>query len=81
MAFIEIYSDSRGFQNCRSCNAKMEWGMNVKTKKRIPFDAPIVSVQTKTEQATGRQIEIVDTHKCQSHFVTCPDREKWRRSK
>jgi hypothetical protein len=79
MPTIDIYQDSRGAGRCRSCGAAVEWAENVKTGKRIPFDAPIVPVRTQGDVLGGLVVETVDTTVTTSHFATCPQANDWRR--
>jgi hypothetical protein len=80
MALLDIYQDSRGPGNCRSCGARVEWAELVKSGKRMPFDAPIVTVRTQGDiLGGGRVVETVDTGVTASHFETCPDAPDWRR--
>lgn len=77
---IEIYADSRGLGQCRSCGAAVEWAEVVKSGKRLPFDGEIVPVRTQDDLlGGGRVIEVVDTTVTPSHFETCPDATAWRR--
>ena len=82
MAHIDIFQDSKGPGRCRTCGAGIEWAEIVKSGKRMPFDAPIVVVRTQGDVlGGGRVIETVDTTITRSHFETCPDADKHRRSR
>jgi hypothetical protein len=70
------YADTREPGNCRSCEAPIEFARNVKTGKRMPFNAPIVALRTSHEPETHRLIEEVDL--AQTHFATCPKARKHR---
>jgi hypothetical protein len=80
------------YDSCRSCGASVIWTETI-LNKRAPVDAtptlagniilgmrhgkiPLMLVQTKQKleqlQAKG---ELLYTN----HFVTCPDRQKWRK--
>lgn len=71
------YADTHEPGECRSCGKPIEFAVNVRTGKRMPFNAPIVALKTKHEDATHRVIEEVDL--AQSHFVDCPNRDQHRR--
>jgi len=75
MKTIEVYADTRFTTLCRSCKADIEFGQNVKTGRSMPFNAPIVALRTRHDDA-HRLIEIVDLST--SHFGSCPDANKWR---
>lgn len=66
-------------QNCRSCKAEINW--IVYKGKSHPIDAKPVKVFTAVEDEFGnhRYWEYVNGYT--SHFVTCPDAEKWRKKK
>jgi hypothetical protein len=70
----EIFADTRGPGKCRSCEAAIEWAEIVRSGKRMPFNAPIVALRTRHDDA-GRLVEEVDL--ATSHFGTCPDAKKW----
>jgi hypothetical protein len=78
---LEIYLDSHGRKaHCKSCGAAIEWA-ELKSGKKMPFDWPIVVTQTEGSPIKDgtRVIERVDSTISQSHFVTCPDAQQWRR--
>lgn len=75
MKTIEVFADTRGAAQCRSCNDAIEWAEIVKSGKRMPFNAPIVALRTRHQD--GRLVEEVDL--TTSHFATCPDAKKWGR--
>lgn len=80
MRTIEIYADTRGKSQCRSCSARIEWAEVVASGKRMPFDDEIVAVSSRLDTA-HRLIETVDLEVTTSHFATCPDAQKWRKAR
>lgn len=79
MAWIEVWATGRNTARCRSCNADIEWATTVKGGKKMPFDAPIVAVATKTDPQTNAAIDVVDTTVTAPHHSTCPNASDWRR--
>jgi hypothetical protein len=80
MAILKIYNDSRAPGTCRSCGAAIVWAQLI-TGKRMPFDAPLQIARVHPGGAGERAVADVDTELSYSHFVTCPDRDMWRRRK
>lgn len=80
MATITIYRDSRRLGTCRSCGAPIEWAENT-NGKAMPFDRPLVPVQTQAPLLGDRTVETIDTTATPTHFATCPDAAKWRKQK
>ena len=80
MAEIHIFSDTRGFSQCKSCFAEIEWATVVGSERKMPFDPPIVAVRTYHDPAR-RLIEVVDPTVSKSHFSSCPQSDQWRRKK
>ena len=78
MAILQIYQDSKGPSQCRSCGAPITWA-ELTSGKRHPFDGEIVAVRMQGSVLDGRVIEHVDTSVTTSHFATCPDAKDWRR--
>src|SRR5262245_16187809 len=79
MSILRIYQDTRGPGTCRSCGAPIEWAQ-LTTGKRMPFDPPIVVLQTEGNLIMGlRVIEHIDSTITISHFATCPHAKEWRR--
>jgi hypothetical protein len=76
MPTTEIYADTRGPARCRGCNAEIVFAENVKTGRRMPYDAPLVALRTRHDESM-RMIEEVDLK--DSHFATCPDAKRFRR--
>ena len=62
---------------CRACNARIEW---VKTEKGrlMPVDWPLHPLR-ELERHDGTFVTQIDAR--QSHFVTCPNAEEFRRKK
>ena len=77
MPTSEYYADTHESGTCRSCEKPIEFAVNVRTGKRMPFNTPIVALKTRHEDATHRLIETVDL--AQSHFVDCPNRDQHRK--
>lgn len=73
---IEIYADTRGERQCRSCDQRIVFAQIVKGGKVMPFDAPLVALRTRHD-ADRRLIEEVDLG--ESHFATCPKANQFRR--
>jgi hypothetical protein len=74
---IRVWADTVRPAKCRSehCGASIEFAETVKNGKAMPFDAPIVALQTETDGGTGRAIYVVDF--ATSHFKTCPDANRF----
>lgn len=80
MPILTIYQDSKGRGTCRSCGASITWA-ELTSGKRHPFDGEIVPVRTQGALLAGQRVtEDVDTSVSSSHFATCPDSGKWRRT-
>jgi len=79
MPTSDYYADTHQAATCRSCGAAIEFAENVRTHKRMPFNAPILPQQTRFEPDTHRVIEKVDL--AHSHFATCPNSAQHRRSR
>lgn len=79
MAWIDIWADTKGSANCRSCGARISWAEVVKSGRKMPFDGDIVAVRTAHHPETWRAIETVDTSVTKSHFATCKDSDQWRK--
>ncbi len=63
---------SEGKSRCKSCGAEIVW-MKTSAGKNIPVDVGSVE-----KDALGMP-EVFNPDTMQSHFVTCPDRDKWRK--
>ena len=82
MAILKIYKDSRGYGNCRSCGQEIEWAELVASGRKMPFDGPIVAVQTEGDATKGERIvEHVDSTVTKSHFASCIDAGEWRKKR
>lgn len=77
MAILNVYDDTRGRGECRSCKAPITWFEMVSSGKRMPFDGDVVFVRTRTED--GRLVGGVDNSVNPSHFSSCPQASNWRR--
>ena len=75
----EIFADTRTHANCRGCDAPIVFAEIVKSGKRMPFDLPLVALQTRHEEATHRLIETVDLG--ESHFASCKAASQFRRAR
>jgi hypothetical protein len=76
---LQIFQDSKGRGQCRSCGAPLEWA-ELTSGKRHPFNPPIVVTATVGSLLDGaRIIELVDTAITSSHFATCPQAAEHRR--
>ena len=62
---------------CRACNARIEW---VKTEKGrlMPVEWPLHPLR-EFERRDGTFVTEIDAR--QSHFVTCPNADEFRRKK
>jgi hypothetical protein len=60
---------------CRGCNARVEW-VRTQNGKHMPVDWPLHPLATH-EDLTGQLW--VDIDAAQSHFVTCPQADTFRR--
>ena len=75
---------------CRSCGAKIEW-KTLQSGKNHPVDPDLVSVEDcekgdKLVLEDGKVLVVTaederDIEGYVSHFSTCPDADKWRKSK
>ena len=72
----EIFADTRTHATCRGCEAPIVFAEIVKSGKRMPFDHPLVALQTRHEEATRRLIESVDLGT--SHFASCRNADRFR---
>jgi hypothetical protein len=72
-----IWADSRGAARCRACQAPIVWAELVTSGKRMPFNAPLVALETQVDRAAHRTQELVDLG--ESHFATCPQADRFRR--
>lgn len=72
---------------CRSCGAEIRWAVTVKNGKHIPIDsAPVADGNLLIEfrnggyEARPATAEDVKLGRAvyRSHFVSCPQAEKWR---
>lgn len=64
---------------CRSCQRKIVWAVT-ENGKRIPLDdvAPTYTVRTIQNPETGEYEDRAERSTARvSHFVTCPDANKW----
>lgn len=77
MALIEIWEKPLGVGICRGCGAKLTWAETLKGK-RMPFTGRITILRSH-EHDSGRMIAVVDG--AHSHFVTCPEADKFRKKK
>jgi len=59
---------------CRSCQAPMVW-LKTRSGKKCPVDL------SSMEQAINKDKIIFDPQTMISHFATCPDAEKYRKTK
>ena len=55
---------------CRSCGFEIFWWTNPKTQKNTPLEKEVTTIVSLDEQ-------YVKGH--QNHFITCPQRDKWRK--
>jgi hypothetical protein len=73
-------------EKCRSCSAWIFWAKNEKSGKAMPIDhAPVAGGNLVVSDTAAGVFVKHDTApdvpglKYVSHFVTCPDRLKWRK--
>lgn len=78
MPILEVFDETRGRGECRSCHAPITWFELVNSGKRMPFDGDVVFVRTRTDD-DRRLVGAIDTSVNKSHFATCPQASKWRR--
>lgn len=71
---------------CKSCGARVLWARTVKGSKGIPLDPdpePGGNVKLRRGKDGALEAEVVearpDVWLHQSHFVTCPQADQWRR--
>ena len=81
----------RASSNCRSCGAPIRWCVTDANRKRMPVDPDPVEDGNvwvmRVEQGTpiigvalhGSAVPASEALRYVSHFVTCPDRDEWRR--
>lgn len=77
---------------CRSCDAPIRWARNVVTNKGLPLDPDpvengnlvLVDMGSDSEELTVRYVkrgeDVGNAQRYQTHFVSCPDADNWRRS-
>ena len=58
---------------CKSCGAEIVW-LKTSSDKNIPVDCDTV------EEDTLGMPEVFDPDTMTSHFATCPDAKKWRKT-
>lgn len=73
---IEVFSDSVGRAECRSCRAAISWAEIVKSGKKMCFDGEIVALRT-FHNEDHRLVLVVafDTN----HWRTCPNAKDHKR--
>ena len=76
MKTTEIYADTRTHATCRGCSAAIVFAENVRTGKRMPFNHPLVALQTRHDGG-HRLVETVDLG--ESHFAHCRQADRFRR--
>lgn len=76
---IQIFADSRGRATCNAttCRAAIEWATIVGSRKKMPFDAPIVALSTHHDPGTRRLVELVDLDT--NHWRSCPESARFKR--
>ena len=73
---IAVLRDPSGHVSaCRACRRAIEWVTTVKGRK-MPVDHPLTALRV-TERTDGTFVTHIDA--AQSHFVTCPDADAFRR--
>lgn len=75
---LQVWDDSRGTGQCRSCHATITWYELVSSGKRMPFDGDEI-VYVKTDTEGRRLVGHIDATINKSHFATCPEATTWRR--
>jgi hypothetical protein len=67
---------------CRTCGAAIRWAPSARTGKPMPLDAQPTSAGTFVITATGHAAYSPGTPepRYRSHFSTCPDANKHRRT-
>lgn len=78
MPRITIAMSSRRLGKCRTCGAAIEWAVNTRTGKAIPFNPPIV-LTTSLLDSLISDARTVDLEQTTAHFATCPHAEQWRK--
>lgn len=83
--------DCREPVECRSCKALVLWVVWEHSKKRMPINvtpAPSGTVVVAFRKASNqmmanvyREPEHIGRNRYESHFATCPQNEKWRKTK
>jgi hypothetical protein len=62
---------------CRACHARIEWVTTVAKHKRLPVDWPLIALDVH-ERNDGTRVVAIDVK--QSHFVTCPNADQFRKT-
>lgn len=63
---------------CRSCGAEVMWVLT-KNDKRMPIDASSANEEERARVLPGAIAH--DPKRHISHFATCPESTKWRKSR
>lgn len=71
-----IRSNPTKWGYCRGCHARVEWVTTIRGR-HMPIDWPVIALDVRDEGT--RTITRIDA--AQSHFVTCPQADTFRRSK
>lgn len=78
---------------CRSCGAPVRWAVTTANRKRMPLDpepVPDGNVWVDHMEMGTPVVNVVLSHDevprsvpltYQSHFVSCPQRDEWRKKK
>lgn len=64
---------------CKSCDRRIEWVTTTARQRKMPVDAPMLIERVVAELTGGRTRVTIDA--AHSHFVTCPDADRFRRRK
>lgn len=71
MPEYQIFGDSKGLGNCRSCGQPCWWAEAV-DGRRLAIDGEPVAFSASVDGASGRPVETLDTEANPLHAQGCP---------
>lgn len=74
---VKVFEDSRGPGTCRGCAAALDWYDTV-AGKHMPVNSGAVPVRSEQDEATWRVVAVFDA--ADTHWATCPDRQRFKKT-
>ena len=79
MAEVDVFRERPpAYGRCKGCNQWVEWVTVTSTGRKLPVNAPLETVRVHAG-LDGRLLTVIDG--ATSHFATCPEAQKFRKSK